>query len=61
MKTYDECNGNSGENIEMLCKIADSEETIIRFIGDDYKYDYTVTSDDKTAIKHVLELYDALN
>lgn len=47
-------------DIEMLRAIAESEETIIRFEGDDYYYDFTVTSADKNALKTALDAYEAL-
>lgn len=47
------------KEIAMLSAIADSNETIIRFQGDEYSYDYTVTSADKNMIKDVLALYSA--
>ena len=47
-------------DIEMLKKIADSKETIVRFQGDNYHYDLTVKSSDKTAINQVLTAYEAL-
>lgn len=49
----------SYEDVELLKKIANSEETIIRFSGD-RTYDLTVSASDKTAIKQVLDAYDAL-
>lgn len=52
--------GMDDEDIQMLQHIADSEETIIRFQGDDYHHDYTVSQKDKNMIKDVLELYAAL-
>lgn len=48
------------EDIEMLKQIANSEETIVRFQGDNYYYDLTVKSSDKVAIKQVLTAYEAL-
>lgn len=47
-------------DIEMLEKIANSTETIVRFQGDNYYYDLTVKDSDKTAIKQVLLAYEAL-
>ena len=47
-------------SIQMLQQIANSEETIIRFQGDDYHHDYYVTQKDKNMIKDVLALYEAL-
>lgn len=49
----------SYEDVELLKKIANSEETIIRFSGD-RTYDLTVSAADKTAIKQVLDAYEAL-
>lgn len=48
------------EELVMLQKIADSEETIIRFEGDNYYYDLTVSKTDKAIIRDVLTLYGAL-
>ena len=48
------------EDIEMLKQIANSKETIVRFQGDNYYYDLTVRSSDKTAINQVLNAYEAL-
>lgn len=47
-------------SIQMLYQIAYSEETIIRFQGDDYHHDYYVSQKDKNMIKDVLALYEAL-
>jgi hypothetical protein len=44
----------------MLKQIANSKETIVRFQGDNYHYDLTVKSSDKTAINQVLTAYEAL-
>lgn len=52
--------GAGTTEIEMLNKIAESKETIIRFQGDSRVYDLTVSASDKTAIKQVLDAYDAL-
>ena len=46
--------------IEMLWAIANSEETIIRFEGDDYYRDFTVSASDKQSIKAALEAYEAV-
>ena len=43
--------------IQMMETIANSTETIIRFQGDDYSYDLTVTDADKQMIRDALELY----
>ncbi len=50
----------TSSDIEMLWAIADSTETIVRFQGDDYYYDFTMTAGDKEAIREVLTAYDAL-
>ena len=46
------------EDLEMLREIADSEETIVRFAGKNYKKDITLSSKDKQAIKDCLLVYD---
>ena len=43
--------------IKILEAIANSEKTIIRFQGDDYSHDFTVTAKDKEAIRFTLDLY----
>ena len=50
----------SDADVEMLWDIANSNETIIRFEGDDYVYDFTVNAADKEAIRQVLTVYEAL-
>lgn len=45
----------------MLWAIAKSEETIIRFQGDDYTHDYIVSAADKQAIADTLTAYAALS
>lgn len=45
---------------EILRAIADSTETIVRFEGDDYYRDFTVSAGDKDAIRQMLTVYDAL-
>lgn len=50
--------GNSEE--ELLWAIANSTQTIVRFEGDDYYYDFTVSANDKQAIRDMLTVYDAL-
>ena len=47
-------------DLKMLRAIADSAETIIRFEGDDYYHDLTVTNIDKAAIREALDAYEAL-
>lgn len=51
----------SEADIEMLWAIANSEETIVRFEGDEYYDDYTVTASNKQGIKEALMAYEALN
>ena len=51
----------STADIQMLENIADSQETIVRFQGDNYHYDLTIKSSDKAAIKDVLAAYNALD
>lgn len=46
------------DDIEMLWAIANSVETIVRFQGDNYHYDLTISSSDKNAIKKVLTAYE---
>lgn len=46
--------------IELLWAIANSTKTIIRFEGDDYYRDFTVSAKDKEAIKQILTVYAAL-
>ncbi|MBR4889027.1 MAG: hypothetical protein IKU17_07770 [Clostridia bacterium] len=48
------------EELLMLQDIADSEEVIIRFEGDEYYDDLYVTDTDKAIIRDVLALYSAL-
>ena len=50
----------SASDIEMLWAIANSTETIVRFQGDDYSHDFTVTDSDKQAIREALTAYEAL-
>lgn len=47
----------SSSDMEMLEKIANSKETIVRFEGDRYHYDLTVSAEDKAAIKQVVDAY----
>jgi len=51
--------GMDNADIEMLQAIANSSETIIRFQGDNYYYDLTVTETDKQMIRDTLALYEA--
>lgn len=52
--------GMDNKDIAMLKAISQSAETIIRFEGDEYSYDLTVTQTDKNIIADVLALYEAL-
>ena len=47
-------------DIKILQSIVDSDETIVRFEGDHYYYDITVSSGDKSAIKDILIMYEYL-
>ena len=51
----------SDADIELLWAIANSQETIVRYEGDDYSYDLTITDGDKQAIRDVLTVYEALS
>ena len=61
---YDEALGwnekLTSKDLTMLSKIANSNETIIRFEGDDHVYDLVVTAQDKAVIRDVLALYGAM-
>ena len=46
--------------IEIFWAIANSTQTIVRFEGDEYYYDFTVSTEDKDAIREVLTAYEAL-
>lgn len=48
------------DDLEILNAIADSDQTIIRFQGDTYRYDKTVTQAEKAGIRAVLDAYDFL-
>lgn len=47
--------------IEMLWAIANSTKTVVRFEGDDYYYDYTVTDSQKASIRDMLIVYELLD
>lgn len=47
--------------IEMLWAIANSTKTVVRFEGDEYYRDFTVSENDKAAIRQMLTVYEALN
>ena len=53
---YIDMDVNASE-INILEAIAGSEKTIIRFEGDDYYRDFTVSAKDKEAIRFTLDLY----
>lgn len=57
---YDDVLSNEEDTINMLQKIAESDETIIRFQGKDHIYDLVVTDTDKAIIKDVLTFYEAM-
>ncbi|MBQ3049380.1 MAG: hypothetical protein IJC94_05440 [Oscillospiraceae bacterium] len=46
--------------LKMLADIADSSETTVRFQGDDYHFDLTISNADKAAIRDVVTFYSAL-
>ena len=48
-------------DIDLMKEIAASSETIIRFQGDDYSYDYTIPATDKQAMTEVISAYEMLN
>lgn len=50
----------NASEIEMLWAIVNSNTTIIRFEGDDYYYDFTVSQADKDGIRQILTAYEAL-
>ncbi len=43
---------------DLIVKIAESNETIVRFQGDSDHFDFTVRASDKQAIKDIFTLYD---
>jgi len=51
----------SDADIAMLRTIVNSDNTTVRFKGDDYMHDYTLTAADKAAIQDVLIVYDYMN
>lgn len=51
----------SDSDIDLLTKIANSKETIVRFEGDNKHKDITISAADKTAIKQVLDAYAILS
>ena len=50
----------SQDDIEMLWAIANSGETLVRFEGDDYSSDFTISASDKESIRDALIVYEAL-
>ena len=57
---YIDVDVRDGNYEEILEAIVNSNETIIRFEGDDYHYDHTVSAGDKEAIRQMLAVYNAL-
>lgn len=53
---YIDCEVNDND-IDLLSKIANSKETIVRFEGKNYNYDLTISEKDKKAIDDVLAVY----
>lgn len=47
-------------DIQLIADIADSTETIMRFKGDEFSYDYIVTDTDKQMLRDAIALYRAL-
>ena len=47
--------------VSLLQKIANSTTTVVRFEGDDYYRDVTISAKDKEAIRQCLEVYTLLN
>ena len=45
-------------DLDVLWEIVDSKETIVRFEGDDGRYDLTISAQDKAGIKDVLVAYE---
>lgn len=45
---------------EIIEKIANSKETIVRFQGDEYYYDYTIPNNDKIGMKQILDAYNII-
>lgn len=48
------------KELELLNRIVESEETIVRFQGDDHHSDFTISASDKTAIRQLLLAYKYL-
>lgn len=50
----------SESELSYIKEIINSKETIIRFNGSQYYYDYKITKNDKQGLKDILDAYDAL-
>lgn len=50
----------TASDIEMLWAIANSKKAVVRFQGDDYHYDFTISQSDKAGIKQVLTAYELM-
>ena len=48
-------------DIEMLKAMANANETIVRFKGQERQYDLTISSEDKRGIKNVVNAYELVN
>lgn len=59
VREYISLDAGNDADISLLWDISDSSETIIRFHGDDYRYDLTVSAADKQGIADVLTAYEA--
>lgn len=69
---FDRKSGNNGygvweyidlsgdEHLSLIRKIASSKKTIIRFSGDQYRKDFTVSQKQKGAMKRVVRLYELM-
>ena len=57
---YIDVDVSEGNYEEILGAIAGSSETIVRFEGDDYYRDFTISAGDKEAIRQMLTAYQAL-
>lgn len=57
---YIDIDVSNESDVEWLWAMANSAEAIVRFQGDDYSYDMTVSDVDKSAIRDCLTVYEAL-
>ena len=48
---------DASDELDLIENIINSKETIVRFQGDEYRYDHTVSASDKKAMKQVLDAY----